>query len=338
MKLRQALRVITVVLTVATLGGATTEVSAQVSVQVSSPSSCDRYRAELASLSRAGASIRAYEAAAQRQRYEMARLIGYYRSIGCDQASFFFPAPAECGGIAQRIRGMQANEAALAQQAASDPGAIQARRRQLEAAIAKTCDASRLDTEPPPLEATGGTRLVCVRACDGYFFPLQNEPQGRATTRDLCRALCPNAEVSVFRAPRDGGIEQAVSETGQPYMKLANALRYQRAYDPSCSCRKPGESWAQALQKAERMIAHSNSDIVVTAANADRLSRVALTRARTGNKGRKPAQGADLPTASSPPADPETTGSVAAGTPERPRIIAPDQIPALAAQQRATRE
>jgi hypothetical protein len=301
--------------------------------------SCERYRAELASLSRAGASIRAYEAAAQRQRYEMARLIGYYRSIGCDRAFFFFQAPPECGGIAQRIRGMQANEAALAQQAVSDPGAILARRRQLEAAIAKTCDASSLEsTEPPPLQATGGSRLVCVRACDGYFFPLQNEPQGRATTRDLCRALCPNAEVSVFRAPRDGGIEQAVSETGQPYMKLANALRYQRAYDPSCSCRKPGESWAQALQKAERMIARSDTDIVVTARNADRLSRVALARPKTGSKGAKPADGARLSTASSSSRDPETTGSIPAGTPERPRIIAPDQIPALAAQESATRE
>jgi hypothetical protein len=328
MKVRPAVRFATLVLALATLGGAA---SAQVS--------CERYRAELASLSRAGASIRAYEAAAQRQRYELARLIGYYRSIGCDQASFFFHAPPECGGIAQRIRAMQANEAALAQQAVSDPGAIQARRRQLEAAIAKTCDGSQLESsEPPALQATGGSRLVCVRACDGYFFPLQNEPQGRATTRDLCRALCPNAEVSVYRAPRDGGIEQAVSETGQPYMKLANALRYQRAYDPSCSCRKPGESWAQALQKAERMIARGNGDIVVTAKNADQLSRVALTRARTGSKGAKPAEGTDVLIASSPPRDPETTGSVAAGTPERPRIIAPGQVPALAARESVTRE
>jgi hypothetical protein len=328
MKRRSALRFTTFVLTLATLGGAA---SAQVS--------CERYRAELASLSRAGASLRAYEAAAQRQRYEMARLIGYYRSIGCDRASFFFQAPPECGGIAQRIRGMQANEAALAQQAVSDPGAIQARRRHLEAAIAKTCDGSGLEsTEAPPLQATGGSRLVCVRACDGYFFPLQNEPQGRATTRDLCRALCPNAEVGVFRAPRDGGIEQAVSETGQPYMKLANALRYQKAYDPSCSCRKPGESWAQALQKAERMIARSSSDILVTAQKADQLSRAALTRSKSGSKGAKPAEGANLSTASSPPRDPETTGSLAAGTPERPRIIAPDQIPALAPQDSATRE
>jgi hypothetical protein len=306
------------VLAFAVLGGTA---SAQVS--------CERYRAELASLNRAGASVRVYEATAQRQRNELARLIGYYRSIGCDQASFFFQPPAECGAIAHRIRAVQVTVAELAQQAVADPSAIEARRRQLEAAIAKTCDAARteLQLDPPPMQATGGSRLVCVRACDGYFFPLENEPQGRATTRDLCRALCPNAEVSVYRAPRDGGIEQAVSETGQPYMKLANALRYQKAYDPSCSCRKPGESWAQALQKAEKMIARSSTDILVTAKRADQLSRVSLARPKPGSKSQKPAQGANLSTASIATRDPETTGSVAPGTPERPRIIAPDQIP-----------
>ncbi len=263
MKLGLAPRLVGALLALPALGAAA---AAQVS--------CERYRAELAALNRAGASVRVYEAAAQRQRNELGRLIGYYRAIGCDQGSFFFQPPSECGGIAHRIQALQANAAQLAQQAVADPSAIEFRRRQLQAAIAKTCDARpELPVEPAPMQATGGSRLVCVRACDGYFFPLDNEPQGRATHRDLCRALCPNAEVSVFRAPRDGGIEQALSETGQPYMKLANALRFQRGYDPSCSCRKPGESWAQALQKAERMIAHSSSD---TAVNALRMTRASF--------------------------------------------------------------
>src|SRR5829696_7164032 len=159
MKLGSAVRLTSLISLLTALA---TAASAQVS--------CERYRAELASLNRAGASIRTYEAAAQRQRNELARLIGYYRSIGCDQTSFFFQPPAECGGIAQRINALQANAAELAQQAVADPSAIEARRRQLEAAIAKTCDpASDIIAEPSPFQATGGSRLVCVRACDGYF-------------------------------------------------------------------------------------------------------------------------------------------------------------------------
>jgi hypothetical protein len=315
MKLGRSLKLTSFALALLSLG---TAASAQVS--------CERYRAELAALNRAGASIRTYEAAAQRQNNEIARLIGYYRAIGCEQGSFFFQPPAECGGIAQRIRALQLNATELAQQATADPSAIEARRRQLEAAVAKACDpAAGIIAEPAPLEATRGTRLVCVRTCDGFFFPLQNEPQGRATNRDLCRALCPNAEVNVYRAPRDGGIEQAVSETGQPYTKLPNALRYQKAFDPSCSCRKAGESWAEALQKAERMIARARGDGPVTQAQSEQLSRVSLARPKMGRKIAKPA--AVEPASLTSPPEPETTGSLVHGTREHPRIVAPDLVP-----------
>ena len=80
------------------------------------------------------------------------------------------------------------------------------------------------------------------------------------------------------------------------------------------------------------MIAHSSSDIVVTAKKADQLSRVSLARPKAGAKPAKPAEGANLSTASMAAQDPETTGSIAAGTQERPRVIAPDQIPVTAAR------
>ena len=47
-------------------------------------------------------------------------------------------------------------------------------------------------------------------------------------------------------------------------MKLASALRYRTAYDPSCSCKKPDEGWAQALGKAEGLIKRGKGDVLVT--------------------------------------------------------------------------
>jgi hypothetical protein len=308
--------------------------------------SCERYKAELASLNRSGAAARSYETAASRHRDEIARLSNYYRSIGCDRA-FFFMQPAECGPIAQRIRALQANYSAVAGQAVADPSALEARRQQLQAAIARTCDPNSADevadTVPAP---TGGSRIVCVRSCDGFFFPLQNEPEGRATPADLCKALCPNAEVSVYRAPRDGGIEQAVSETGKPYMKLANALRYTKTTDPSCSCRKAGDSWAETLQKAEKMIAHKSSDIVVTAAIAERMSqaRMSAPKVKRG-KDKEPEKPTEEVASTGSVPDVETTASKESagitsdagevpedkgsktGTAVQPRIIAPHLIP-----------
>jgi hypothetical protein len=306
--------------------------------------SCERYRAELAALGRAGAAARAAEANVQRHQAEIGRLSSYYRSIGCEGGTFFFQPAPECGAIAQRIRGLQASYGAVATQGDTDPAAIDARRRQLRAAIAKACDANtERDVTPaeakaqPGVPATGGERMVCVRACDGYFFPLENKPEGSASPAALCRALCPNAEVSVYRAPRDGGIENAVSETGKPYMQLANALKYLKSYDAACSCKKAGESWVQALQKAERMIASRKTDVVVTQALADRMIRTVVEPAAGAKLTRRSASPA-VTAGKSPASDVETTGSVGAAQPPeapktaeearpKPRLIAPEVFP-----------
>jgi hypothetical protein len=78
--------------------------------------------------------------------------------------------------------------------------------------------------------------------------------------------------------PVDGEISQAVSMRGKAYGQLANALKYTTSVDPSCACRKPGQSWAQALARAETMLGRNRGDIVVTAAKAEELSRPALLR------------------------------------------------------------
>ncbi len=315
MNLRASARPATLVLALALSGGGA----------FAQAGSCERYQAELAALNRTGANARMVEMAARRQQEDLARLTSYYRSIGCDQASFFFQPAAECGAIAQRIRSVQASYAAVAGQAVADPAAIDARRRQLKAAVAKACDGFA-DGAIVPL--SGETRLVCVRACDGYFFPLESRPERGTSAESLCRALCPNAETAVFRAPKEGGIEGAVSTGGKPYMQLANALRYQKAYDPSCSCRKPGESWAQTLVTAETMIARRRSDIVVTATVAEELSRPGGRSIRTGRAGHAP----DRPTLAATKAstDIDVTGSTEpASQPEArpaPRVISPDRV------------
>ncbi len=295
-------------------------------------SACERYKAELASLNRSGASSRQAEANAQRHSREIERLAGYYRAIGCDRGGFFFRAPAECGPIAGQIRALQGSYQALVSQAA-DADAVGERRRQLRAAINRACDVSAEAEALPTSKLSGNRRLVCVRSCDGGYFPLDSEPQGKESVASLCSALCPNAEMLVFHAPREGGIEEAVSDMGEPYMRLPNALRYRKAYDPSCSCKKPNESWAHALRKAETMIARKKSDVLVTEAISEQMTNAALRRPKAK---RDKAEGTMIGVAAAAPQptsrDPETTGSVQA--PPSPaeqgrtiRVIAPDIIP-----------
>src|SRR5215212_6235675 len=225
---------------------------------------CQRYRAELASLGSGGSRG---AGAARQQRAEIARLAGYYHSIGCTEGGFFGPPP-ECGAIAGRIQAMQANYGRLAGQA-DDTGA---RRRQLLAAIQQSCQPqreARLEVKPPrasverddekprravserrsrdedearPRRSLGGSRLVCVRACDGFFFPLTNAPEGRADA--MCQALCPGAETAAYSMPsgESAELDRAVSLKGKPYTRLASAFKFQKSVDPSCSCKKDGQT------------------------------------------------------------------------------------------------
>ena len=293
---------------------------------------CQLYRAELAALGRSGVS-RAQEDALRRHVAEMHRLVGYYRSIGCDRGGFgFFGAPAECGAIAQRIQAMQASYAQLA--ARADPQAAaqrETRRRQLAAAVAQACASPAPAPEPRQVEQRGreeraasGRRTVCVRTCDGFFFPLDSEPTGRATPDGMCQALCPGAETAAYRMPLDGDITEAVSTRGQPYTRLKTAAVYQKSYDPACSCRKPGQSWAQALASAEKLIERRRGDILVTVAKAEELSRPRPDRRRTREARRNAPSGTPSGTAipvaaRTAPIDVDATGSVATAETEESR-------------------
>lgn len=122
----------------------------------------------------------------------------------------------------------------------------------------------------------GGTLAICVRQCDGGFFPVSYSAR-RANLDELatlCKALCPNAEVALYTKSPWGELDSAVSISGESYGDHPNALKFQKAFVPACGCKPPDKSWAEALGDAERILAASNSkDVVVTEEQAEQLSR-----------------------------------------------------------------
>jgi hypothetical protein len=256
---------------------------------------------------------------AQRVAAEMGRLQGAFSAMQCDGAWIFQAPPAECGAIRGRLGQLRATYASLQQQAGGSenrrralmaaindncragvfstqpippqPVQPQGPRTLFEALFGVQPTAphqaphmEELDERPredTPREARWGSgRPVCVRTCDGFFFPLSNSPGGRDGAEDMCQALCPAAETQVFYMPGDGNIEGAVGRRGASYASLPNAGRYLRQFDASCSCRKPGQSWAQALSEAEEMIDRRRGDILVTAQRAEEMSRPRAPDAR----------------------------------------------------------
>jgi hypothetical protein len=121
---------------------------------------------------------------------------------------------------------------------------------------------------------TGGSYLVCVRVCDGGFFPVSYVGD-RDSLAKICKALCPNAETQLYSMPFGGTIEQSVSASGMPYAILPNAGKFEQAVDQGCSCRRKDQSWAEALAGIEARLQRHSGDILVTPEISEQMSRPA---------------------------------------------------------------
>jgi hypothetical protein len=302
---------------------------------------CERLRRAIADSSRSGQSAQ-YQAAAERQRVEINRTVAYAEQIGCNNKKFLFfgsDPPAQCGQIRARIGRMHANLDDLQARAGGGPGG----RGELIARYNSQCanqpsqPAGILDAlfgqpkpgdvEEQPLspdgattggpdetsaaptgEARAGGKAVCVRSCDGAFFPVSYSASSNRldSLAEMCRALCPNTEVTLYTYPVTGEIEQAVSINGARYMDSPTALRYRKVFDPSCSCRRRGQSWASALAPAEALLGKEDkSDIIVTPEKAAELSRPkADLKSESKTKSGKAAKGAAAASLSTPGAAP----------------------------------
>jgi len=98
--------------------------------------------------------------------------------------------------------------------------------------------ASGADAPEPPHRAKrssgfGGGPAVCVRLCDGFFFPAATTVGGDAA----CAAQCPDAPVALYSKTSDN-IADAVSLTGARYSALPVANRHQASYDNTCTCHR----------------------------------------------------------------------------------------------------
>lgn len=96
----------------------------------------------------------------------------------------------------------------------------------------------------------GTYRTLCVRTCDGYYFPISFSARGGELQRDqnACRALCPGKEVALYvqRNGEDGG--PMFSLAGQPYTALPTAFRYRSEYNRECACGPVDAATAAAFQ------------------------------------------------------------------------------------------
>jgi hypothetical protein len=84
-----------------------------------------------------------------------------------------------------------------------------------------------------------GLRAVCVRTCDGYFFPVGDLPRGSSTLahETACQASCPGAPTQLFTLPRnEQDMSKARNLEGASYGELPFAFLHERTRVAACGC------------------------------------------------------------------------------------------------------
>ncbi len=85
-------------------------------------------------------------------------------------------------------------------------------------------------------------RTVCVRSCDGYYWPISfsTVPEFLADDNATCQSQCPGSDVELYYYHNPGETpEDMINLAGAPYSSLPDAFRYRQEYDSSCSCKAP---------------------------------------------------------------------------------------------------
>ena len=313
---------------------------------------CIRLEGQLATIDRGNfdparaEQIKRLEDNASRQQFELDRLSAQAKRMGCEGRGFFSlfgGQPAQCGPINNQIAQTRANlDRVLAdlQSLQGNSADREGQRRGILVALGQNdCGpqyrqfANRggaggffdslfggsgsgpgtIFTPNSPETPQGNTyRTLCVRTCDGYFFPISYStvPGKFADDEKVCRAMCPASEVALYSHRNPGeDISQAVSISGRNYSELPNAFAYRKAFNPSCSCKAAGETWADALKQLDDQTVE-RGDIVV---NEERARQLSQPQVDAQGKPIRPTR-PNAPTAKSATTAPASKGASPAAT------------------------
>jgi len=312
--------------------------------------------------------VKRFEEAAQRQQQELDRIAAQAQRMGCTGSGFFLfggGQPPQCDRLNNQMQSMRANLERInagQQQLEGNRVGTDIQRRQVVAQLAQNnCGPQyRVAAAPPPqggifgtlfgnndgnesnpnpgdanaAPAAGTFRTVCVRTCDGFYFPISyaTVPGRFADDERTCQRMCPASEVKLYSYRNPGeDMAQAVASDGRRYNELPTAFRYRQEFNAACSCRQAGQSWADALKNTDDQV--ERGDIVVTPEKSKLMSQPQVPPAVKNTKQTKNPKvdpKAKDAGATPPPADPPPPAPVADTPPadgkKTVRIVGPQQL------------
>ena len=112
---------------------------------------------------------------------------------------------------------------------------------------------------------------MCVRLCDGYYWPVNSGTRSSSIARDksVCEQSCQSeAKLYVqYSLAADAGDMRDLS--GKPYRKLKTAFLYRKSYDPACKCKPDPWSKPELSRHEEYRAAESGETLVEASMSAN---------------------------------------------------------------------
>jgi len=330
---------------------------------------CPRLEAQLATIDRGGTGdpakeeqIRRYQDAATKQQTELDRVTLQGKRMGCDSSGFFSlfsGQPAQCGPVNTQIQQMRSNldqiTTSLERLRTGGIGGADRenqRRSVLTALAQNNCGPQYANAAPGPGNflqnmfgnnnnpnppstdfgpQSGTFRTVCVRTCDGAYFPISfaTVPGRFPDDEKTCKALCPATEASLYAYRNPGeDMNSAVSISGQPYTQSPNAFKFRQEFNPSCACKAPGQTWSDALKSIDdKAAAEQQGDIIVTEESAKKMARPLPAKGAPAAKKGSAATTATAPATEAPAASAPAAESTGAAGDKQIRTVGPTFIP-----------
>lgn len=134
----------------------------------------------------------------------------------------------------------------------------------------------------------GNLRTVCVRTCDGGFFPISSGATPLDFRRDqkVCAMMCPQTETELFYQSMTNGQEtdqMTSTVTGRPYYELTNAFTY-RTRDLSkpgaCGC-DLSAYYQEMIKREKAMKGEGTGQTASTGDDANGSENGSITTIRT---------------------------------------------------------
>jgi hypothetical protein len=113
-------------------------------------------------------------------------------------------------------------------------------------------------------------RTLCVRECDGFYFPISNATTEAQFKDDeaKCHSQCASpAELYYHRSDQD--VDQMQSLTGKPYAQMPFAFRNRKVYIRGCSCNAAEYSREEIAKSEEALKLSKRADAAAGKAATD---------------------------------------------------------------------